>query len=596
MISCKFFKSNSYSQSFLNNLYQLWIRQELTDLKFIISNKIFHVHRLVMQTCSPYFNALLSFNLKEISTNGIELHEVSENIFELLLNYVYTGTINVDDTLLCDIIVASDYFGFIEITEFYCKYLCEKLNELNAIDIYKFLSSYFKFYYAEKAKLYLCKNYTNLISTQKFLNIDFVLLIELLKNHNLIVNSEFEIFESVVQWLAYDYENRFGYLKDLLSLIRISSLKSIKITNYLNDIECDDLKIKIGSYLYEAFEIQNYSSIAKFEEPRNYSRKSILIIGGIRDAANNRLNRKVFCFDTVNLKIFSICDSFLARSNHCISELNDLVYISGGEINLEISDLVEIFDLDYFRQLINDYYSNSIIIINASDDNESVDDYIEYQEENKIKNQNLIQARTDFGMCTVDDKLYVFGGWIGSTVGDLVECYNPLDNKWFNISTLPSLRYEFACVALKNSSFIYLIGGTSTFDTKLSLVERFDVSSNSWQSCQSMNEKRSGCSCAIVNEKIIAVGGFNGRSVLSSCEIYDPLNDRWFSIHSMNYKRYGCIISTIDDTIYAIGGISCLNSKEMVNCIEYYNLNNDKWYVLDEKIGINIFKAAFTNV
>ncbi len=119
---------------------------------------------------------------------------------------------------------------------------------------------------------------------------------------------------------------------------------------------------------------------------------------------------------------------------------------------------------------------------------------------------------------------YVFGGWIGSTVGDLVECYNPLDNKWFNISTLPSLRYEFACIALKNSSFIYLIGGKSTFDTKLSLVERFDVSSNSWQSCQSMNEKRSGCSCAIVNEKIIAIGGYNGRSVLSSCEIYDPLN------------------------------------------------------------------------
>ena len=43
-----------------------------------------------MQTCSPYFNALLSFNLKEIS-NGIELHQVSEKIFELLLNYVYTG-------------------------------------------------------------------------------------------------------------------------------------------------------------------------------------------------------------------------------------------------------------------------------------------------------------------------------------------------------------------------------------------------------------------------------------------------------------------------------------------------------------------------
>ena len=39
------FKSPSYSNFILSNLYQLWIKQELTDLKFIISNKIFHVHR-----------------------------------------------------------------------------------------------------------------------------------------------------------------------------------------------------------------------------------------------------------------------------------------------------------------------------------------------------------------------------------------------------------------------------------------------------------------------------------------------------------------------------------------------------------------------
>ena len=101
----------------------------------------------------------------------------------------------------------------------------------------------------------------------------------------------------------------------------------MKIKNYLNDIECEDLKIKIGSYLFEKFEIQNYSSIVKCEEPRNYLRKSILIIGGINDAANNRLNKKVYCFDTVNFKIFSILDSFLTRSNHCVSELNDLVFI-----------------------------------------------------------------------------------------------------------------------------------------------------------------------------------------------------------------------------------------------------------------------------
>lgn len=388
-----------------------------------------------------------------------------------------------------------------------------------SLDIYNFLSSYLKFFYAEKAKLYLCKNYFKLIETERFLSIEIDLLIDILKNSNLDVNSEFEIFESVIKWISFDFDNRCIYVKDLLALVRTSSLKSLKITNYLNQIECDDLKIQVGSYIFEKFESQIHTNTVKFEEPRKYLRKSILIIGGITNALSNTLNNRIYCFDTVNLRIFSISNSFLTRSNHCICELNDLVFISGGEIDLAISDLVEIFDLDYFRQLINNYCSNVL-----QHDSKTEEPSVNNEIETNIKIQHLNQARTDFGMCTIDDKLYVFGGWIGSWVGDTVECYSPIENTWFTISTLQTLRYEFACVSLINSNFIYLIGGTSTFDTKLSLVERFDVSANKWQSCQSMNEKRSGCSCTIVNERIYVIGGYNGKNVLKSCEVYDPIN------------------------------------------------------------------------
>ena len=64
----------------------------------------------------------------------------------------------------------------------------------------------------------------------------------------------------------------------------------------------------------------------------------------------------------------------------------------------------------------------------------------------------------------------------------------------------------------------------------------------------------------------------------------------------MNIPRYGCIVSTIDDTIFAIGGISDYATKEMVNSIEFYNPNHNKWYLVDDKIGLNIFKAASTNI
>ena len=334
------------------------------------------------------------------------------------------------------------------------------------IDIYKFLTSYLKKAYAIKAKLYLCKNYSKLIKNDEiFLNIEFELLISLLMDECLFVNSEFEVLESVVKWLLFDYEMRREYVKELLDLIRPSNLKSLKLYDYLNSIQCEDLKIKIGNYLYEKFEIHHSIGV---DESRKYLRKSILIFGGVINTANNKLNNKVYCFDTVKLKIFPILNSFLTRSNHCVSELNDLLFIAGGEVDLAISDLVQIFDLDYFRKLINDYYSNNLPdydSIESDDDNNS-----QYQNEILNNCQHMLQARTDFGLCSIDDKLFVFGGWIGSDVGDKVECFSAFENRWFIISSLPTLRYEFACIALSNSSFIYLIGGKNSFETKLSLV------------------------------------------------------------------------------------------------------------------------------
>ena len=65
---------------------------------------------------------------------------------------------------------------------------------------------------------------------------------------------------------------------------------------------------------------------------------------------------------------------------------------------------------------------------------------------------------------------------------------------------------------------------------------------------------------------------------------------------SMNYPRYGCVVSSIDNYIYALGGISCLNSKQMVKQIEFYNPIHNKWYLVDDKLNLNIYKGASVNV
>jgi hypothetical protein len=73
---------------------------------------------------------------------------------------------------------------------------------------------------------------------------------------------------------------------------------------------------------------------------------------------------------------------------------------------------------------------------------------------------------------------------------------------------------------------IYVVGGY-TNDLQLNSVERFDTLTCQWTYVSPMSSARSALACVTWNSKILALGGYNGREFLSKAEVYDPNEDKW---------------------------------------------------------------------
>lgn len=71
------------------------------------------------------------------------------------------------------------------------------------------------------------------------------------------------------------------------------------------------------------------------------------------------------------------------------------------------------------------------------------------------------------------------------------------------------------------------------------VVERFDLRTNSWQSVTLMNSRRLQFGAAVMDDKILFVGGRDGLKTLNSVESFHPKSKTWTPLAPMGTHRHG---------------------------------------------------------
>ncbi|KAG7263808.1 hypothetical protein CRUP_006576 [Coryphaenoides rupestris] len=463
------FASDRYARLILAQMNRMRLRADFCDVRLRVGERAFQVHRLVLAASSPYFCALFSGGMKEADKEEVHILGVEAGIFEVLLDFIYTGGINVSVENVQELMVAADMLQLAEVVSICGEFLKGHMDPSNCAEEFWGLS-------AEQ-------------------------LVRLLRSEELRIEEEYQVFTAAMAWLHQDVGRRRKHVVEVLGPVRFPLLSPQRLLKYIDGIADFSLRVALQTLLKEYMEVTKSPKENKMyglveTRPRRKARKYLYAIGGYTRLQGGRWSdsRALSCverFDSFNQYWTTVSSLHQARSGLGVAVLDGMIYVVGGEggegrgggggeggrVEAEVRG-------GRWR------WSGQAVA-------------------------SLTFPRCGVGVCPCHGALYAFGGWIGSEIGKTVERYDPEENKWEVIGSMPFHATTLAAVSYKEK----------------------------WVEVASMSTARAGVSVSAVNGLLYAVGGratsrdFSAPVTVDSVEIYDPHLDTWTAVGNMIASR-----------------------------------------------------------
>ncbi|CAK9294633.1 unnamed protein product [Gordionus sp. m RMFG-2023] len=184
-------------------------------------------------------------------------------------------------------------------------------------------------------------------------------------------------------------------------------------------------------------------------------------------------------------------------------------------------------------------------------------------------------ARSTVSVVALDNKLYAIGGRDGNNCLRSCERYDLHRDKWCHLASMAEPRGSAGTATV--AGHIYVAGGHKSSHKSLNAtfyrsVERYDPQTDTWTTVNRMKVARDAVGlCSLGQDRILAVGGYDGFEYLKSVEIYDPYVNQWTEVAPLKSERAGtCLV--------------CLPPEQQTNCL--YRIQGENANILDH--GNNI--------
>ncbi|KAI5629181.1 kelch-like protein 35, partial [Silurus asotus] len=149
------------------------------------------------------------------------------------------------------------------------------------------------------------------------------------------------------------------------------------------------------------------------------------------------------------------------------------------------------------------------------------------------------------------------------------EKLDPTSGKWLTSANVPGYKYEFAVCELHND--IYLSGG----QLNSSQVWRFMAQLNQWVSVGSLLKGRWRHMMASLCGKLYAVGGFDGRQMLSSVECFSVFENKWKPVAPLLLPVSSAAVASCSGKLFIIGG--AVSDDCNTNMVQCYDPVKNQW-------------------
>ena len=168
-----------------------------------------------------------------------------------------------------------------------------------------------------------------------------------------------------------------------------------------------------------------------------------------------------------------------------------------------------------------------------------------------ITDAPLGRGRAAGAAAVVGDKIVLVGGRDSHGLISVSEVFD--GTRWRDAAAMPEPSDHLAAVS--DGSALYAVGGAKLSpDHSSQALQRYDPATDSWKRLPNMPRPRGGLGAALVDGRIIAVGGADLTSVSTTVEYYDMASRKWGTLASLLNGTHGAGVAAVNDILYTIDG------------------------------------------
>ncbi|EDO44106.1 predicted protein, partial [Nematostella vectensis] len=507
-------------------------------------------HKVVLAARSPYFRHLFINSESGQYVKNVELPSYFSILaVDEVINYLYSGKLHFTPTNTVDIFKCALHIELDALVK-ECAFVLERfLTPVTCLTYRALAVTYGLRQLKHRCWRFLCQRFSDVCSTQEFLELSEEELAEVLVSDAIMPCGEIQVFDSLLRWTETDRQNRGLHFPKLLHLVRLPFLDNDTL---LRRVEPEPLVQRSPTAKDLVMEAMRYNMADEAlrhtlqsprTAPRTYQRlrKVIAFLGG-------RLGRErmgTLCYEPTSNSWSTLAAAPVSLTNHSVVESDGVVYTCGGSIEGKASLVLQDQVLSF------DTHDNTWIPLAP-----------------------MQIARAQCVTLAYQGLVYAIGGMTDNPT-ETAEVYNPIRNTWSFVPVPRIPRRNHAAVATE--THLYVIGGDSDGIEPTVSVERFDPAASAWNFVLPMSCGRSGACAVVRDNKLHVIGGWNGYQTIVQCETLDLTTQRWSKMADLNECRQHAQAVMIDRTIYVIGGH---DGNKHVDSIEYYDSSLCKWQLL----------------
>ncbi|KAI8492490.1 hypothetical protein Bbelb_299430 [Branchiostoma belcheri] len=212
---------NAHASKLLGYFQRMRKSGQLIDMLLEVEDELFPCHRAVLAACSRYFHTMFTCGLQETRQRTVRLLEVSAESVSQLIEFAYTGRVEVNRDNVYELYAAACFFQVAQIRTECARFLRRHLDVTNCVQTYVLSDLYGLRRVRRASKKLITEHFLQVSQSPVFLDMPAVQLQDVIASDDVMVTTEQDVVDVIMTWVREDPDERGKHLPELLMRVRV---------------------------------------------------------------------------------------------------------------------------------------------------------------------------------------------------------------------------------------------------------------------------------------------------------------------------------------------------------------------------------------